>query len=90
MRKTGLYLCVLFITFLLAIPVMAREASQDFPSIFKSENFRDGTLHGNYKSRKFHKEGCRYYNCKTCTRIFKTAVQAKKAGYKPCEICFEQ
>ncbi len=30
--------------------------------------------HGNYKSHKFHQSGCRYYNCKACTIVFKNRV----------------
>jgi hypothetical protein len=28
--------------------------------------------HGNVKSEIFHKPGCRYYDCKNCTAVFRT------------------
>ncbi|MCG8567864.1 MAG: hypothetical protein MI747_22585 [Desulfobacterales bacterium] len=43
--------------------------------------------HGNIKSHKFHRPGCRYYNCKACTRIFTSKAQALQAGYLPCGVC---
>jgi len=46
-----------------------------------------GTYHGNSKSQVFHKEGCKNYDCKNCTEIFRSREDAIKAGYKPCGIC---
>ncbi len=43
--------------------------------------------HGNTKSKIFHKESCRYYNCKKCTANFTIRQQAIEAGYRPCKIC---
>ena len=43
--------------------------------------------HGNYKTRKFHKPGCRYYNCSKCTKTFNSREAATSAGYVPCKIC---
>jgi hypothetical protein len=43
--------------------------------------------HGNTKSKIFHKESCRYYNCKRCTTDFTIRRQAIEAGYRPCKIC---
>ena len=43
--------------------------------------------HGNIKSKKFHKNTCQYFNCKNCTKVFKTRDEAMKAGYEPCKIC---
>jgi len=43
--------------------------------------------HGNTKSHKFHRPGCRYYNCRNCTRVFKSRGEAVAAGYEPCGIC---
>ena len=43
--------------------------------------------HGNIKSRKFHSPNCRYYNCKSCTIIFKSKKEAERAGYSPCGLC---
>lgn len=43
--------------------------------------------HGNMKSHVFHRPGCRHYDCKNCTAVFKTREEAIKAGYRPCGIC---
>ncbi|MBW2653631.1 MAG: thermonuclease family protein [Deltaproteobacteria bacterium] len=43
--------------------------------------------HGNYSSKKFHRPGCRYYNCSKCTVLFQSRDEAIQAGYKPCKIC---
>jgi hypothetical protein len=43
--------------------------------------------HGNVKSKKFHRAGCRHYYCQHCTAVFKTREEAIKAGYAPCKIC---
>ncbi|SDU27477.1 thermonuclease family protein [Desulfobacula phenolica] len=46
-----------------------------------------GEYHGNISSRKFHRPGCKYYNCSKCTRVFNSRYQAISAGYEPCKIC---
>jgi len=43
--------------------------------------------HGNVRSHKFHRPGCRYYNCKNCTARFTSRQEAIKAGYVPCKVC---
>lgn len=43
--------------------------------------------HGNIKSHKFHRPGCRHYNCKNCIQIFNSREDAINAGYTPCGIC---
>lgn len=43
--------------------------------------------HGNVKSGKFHRPGCRYYNCKNCTAVFRSKREAMSAGYIPCKVC---
>ena len=43
--------------------------------------------HGNVKTKKFHRHGCRYYSCRNCLANFKTREQAIKAGYYPCKVC---
>ncbi len=43
--------------------------------------------HGNVRSHKFHRPGCRYYNCKNCTARFTSRKQALRAGYVPCKVC---
>lgn len=43
--------------------------------------------HGNVRSKKFHRPGCRYYNCRSCTAVFRSQAQAIAAGYAPCKVC---
>ncbi len=42
---------------------------------------------GNNSSYKFHRVGCRYYNCKNCTFTFSSRDEAIEAGYEPCKVC---
>jgi len=46
-----------------------------------------GNVHGNTRSRVFHTQTCRYFNCKNCTRTFSSRNAALKAGYTPCRLC---
>jgi micrococcal nuclease len=46
-----------------------------------------GPFHGNVESRIFHRPGCDFYQCSSCTRKFATREDALKAGYKPCKTC---
>ena len=45
------------------------------------------TFHGNIKTKKFHRPGCRYYNCKNCVVRFATREEALRSGYIPCRVC---
>lgn len=45
------------------------------------------TYHGNVSSRKFHRYGCKYYDCKNCTQVFDDRASAIAQGYTPCGIC---
>lgn len=42
---------------------------------------------GNVNSKVFHRQGCRYYNCKNCTAEFMSREEAVEAGYRPCGVC---
>lgn len=42
---------------------------------------------GNFKTKVFHKDNCRYYNCKDCAVIFHARSSAVKDGYRPCKVC---
>lgn len=44
-------------------------------------------VRGDVKSMVFHQPGCRYFDCKNCTKAFLDRHEALKAGYKPCGIC---
>ena len=46
-----------------------------------------GQYHGNVKSHKFHRPGCKDYDCKACTQTFESREAAIAAGYTPCGIC---
>jgi len=46
-----------------------------------------GAYHGNVSSHVFHAPDCKYFNCKSCTKIFQDRRSAVNAGYKPCGIC---
>lgn len=52
-----------------------------------SVNTREEVYHGNLKTRKFHRPGCRYYNCSNCTAVFHSREEAIRAGYVPCKVC---
>ena len=47
----------------------------------------DGPLHGNRRSRVFHRLGCRNYECRNCTVIFQTAEDAITACFRPAGDC---
>ncbi len=57
-------------------------------SIASKRNFsHEGLMHGNVKSRVFHTQTCKYYNCSNCTENFKSRTDAINSGYRPCKIC---
>lgn len=74
MKKTVLCLVCLF--FLTGVHV-------------KAEKNMETMYQGNTKSMIYHKKGCRYYGCKTCTVNFETWKDAEKAGFSPCKYCIE-
>lgn len=47
----------------------------------------EAEYHGNPTTKIYHNSGCKHYNCKKCTVVFKSAKAAQKAGYRPCGIC---
>jgi micrococcal nuclease len=61
------------------------KASFRMPS---TENQSDAAgYHGNVNSKVFHQPGCKNYNCKNCTALFKTRDEAISQGYRPCGMC---
>jgi len=46
-----------------------------------------GPLHGNTRSKVFHRPGCRSYNCKRCTAVFHALEEAAAAGYQQASCC---
>jgi len=49
-----------------------------------------GLFHGNIKSHVFHSPGCQHYDCKNCTKAFKSSEEAVKAGYRKHEQCMKE
>ena len=46
-----------------------------------------GVLHGNRRSKVFHRPGCRNYGCQNCTVMFDSADEALAAGFRPAGDC---
>ena len=47
----------------------------------------EGVLHGNRRSKVFHRPGCRNYRCQNCTVLFGSADEALAAGFRPAGDC---
>jgi len=47
-----------------------------------------GSVHGNVKSRVYHRSSCKDYNCKNCIAVFGSESEAQKAGYHACKRCY--
>lgn len=65
-----------------ALITMGFIASMSIPALNAAVEF-----HGNSESYKFHREGCRWYNCGNCTVVFHSREAAIKAGFVPCKVC---
>ena len=46
-----------------------------------------GRYHGNRRSHVFHAPNCQHYNCKNCTKRFKSIAEATNAGYRSHNQC---
>lgn len=57
------------------------------PAVATKVETAAGSLHGNVNSRKFHRPGCRVYDCANCTARFQSRAEAISAGYLPCKLC---
>ena len=53
----------------------------------KQDSVSVGNFHGNVSSKKFHKQGCKHYDCKSCSAVFSSRDEAVSAGYEPCGLC---
>ncbi|MCP3943268.1 MAG: hypothetical protein GY710_17525 [Desulfobacteraceae bacterium] len=69
----------------LNIWAVANSKSANSPAITKTITAKGYS--GNVKSLKFHRSGCKYYNCSKCTVKFENRRAAIHAGYVPCEVC---
>ena len=71
---------------MLATPVMAASSSApEHSDVQLAENSQ--VVHGNAKSRIYHNASCKYFNCKACTMVFKSASDAKAKGFRACKVC---
>ncbi len=52
-----------------------------------SEGLQCKLVRGDLKKGIFHKPGCRFFNCKDCTKAFPSRHEAIKAGFAACETC---
>lgn len=58
------------------------------PVLSRTQGIVPGVIfHGNVKSYKFHRPGCRSYSCKHCIEEFSSIDEAISAGYEPCKNC---
>ena len=81
------FLSVLCATWLILGLHSACLAGNLLDSIFPKQAQSQAPLHGNTESKVYHSADCEHYNCKSCTKVFTSAQQAKQAGYHPCSIC---
>ncbi len=51
-----------------------------------SVKHNDGCFQGNTSSKKFHRQGCKYFNCQKCSVVFKTLRETIKKGFVACRI----
>ncbi len=72
-------------------PALARESNPPpapfAPSAAQPAPAQRPVFHGNLKSKKFHRPGCRYYYCPNCQAIFVSREAALAASYLPCKVC---
>lgn len=75
---------------LLAVPAFA--APDTVPSSPEASvpAAREAAYRGNFKSKVFHKTGCRHAACKACTKVFTSETEAREAGYHPCKVCLSR
>lgn len=64
-----------------------RGTSETWERAVESSSQSGTVYHGNVSSRIYHDSSCRYYNCKNCTREFRSKEEAHGAGYRGCKIC---
>jgi hypothetical protein len=48
---------------------------------------QQAVYHGNVQSHIYHRQSCRFFDCKACTAVFKSREEAEKSGYRPCKVC---
>ena len=60
--------------------VLLRKAAQ-------SKKSAPGIYRGSHTSKTLHQTGCRYYDSRKLTRVFRDLAEALDSGYRPCKIC---
>lgn len=48
---------------------------------------QEPVFRGNTRTLNYHRQNCKYYDCKHCTMAFSSSIDALLAGYHPCAIC---
>ena len=64
-----------------------RHGIRNSSQLTKSNAVLTNEYHGNISSFVFHKSTCKYFNCKNCSRIFKSREEAIQHGFRPCGLC---
>lgn len=78
-------LSVLFLCLLLVVPGFAAARSDREHIVQVAEVSR--VVHGNAQSKIYHNSSCRYFNCKACTVVFRSAAEAAAKGFRACRVC---
>lgn len=87
MRTRSVVAAVLLLLAVMA-GMMLRETASESGDVQAGERPKSTYSYaGNTNTKKFHKEGCRYFNCPNCTAKFRTRKDAIEAGYSPCGTC---
>ncbi len=50
----------------------------------------EGAFHANTSSHVYHAPSCRNYNCRSCTRVFRSEKDARAAGFRPAADCLRR
>ena len=58
-----------------------RGSSGNWERAVESSSQSGTVYHGNLSGHIYHAPGCRYYNCKNCTREFRSKQEAQRAVY---------
>ncbi|MFZ0428419.1 MAG: thermonuclease family protein [Acidobacteriota bacterium] len=70
----------------LALEDKARQAGAGMWAAVPAE-IRQGTLHGNTRSRVYHSSNCEYFDCRNCSVVLNSRLDAEKQGYRPHWAC---
>lgn len=66
---------------------LSRANSAAKPGKGKGQKGITGAFSGNVETRKYHRNGCRYFDCGACIKKFRSREEARKAGYVACKVC---